>query len=86
MRIYRTMRIKFLVILLSVVVVSSCKKDSDQTVEVEIQEDKPQKNNLLTRKDIEDLSYSDYVLSSEAEKLIADWEKFQEFNAQIGFS
>ncbi|WP_353779201.1 hypothetical protein [Winogradskyella sp. 3972H.M.0a.05] len=82
---FRDMRIKFLVILLSAIAVVSCKKEANTSEADQVKEEQSQKRDQITRKDIEDLSYSDYVLSSEADKLIMDWQKFQEFNSQIDF-
>lgn len=39
----------------------------------------------ITTKAIQNLDYSDYVLSNEAEKELANWEKYQELAIQVNY-
>ncbi|MCC1485443.1 hypothetical protein [Winogradskyella immobilis] len=39
----------------------------------------------ITQKKIEDLRYTDYVLSDDAKDVVANWIKYQELVTQIGF-
>ncbi|MFC0603307.1 hypothetical protein [Winogradskyella pulchriflava] len=43
------------------------------------------KKTLITAKAIENFNYSDYVLSTDGETAVADWEKYQEFAIQISY-
>ncbi len=40
---------------------------------------------VITEKAIENFNYTDYVLSSSAEKAVANWEKYQELAIQINY-
>lgn len=42
-------------------------------------------SNEISAKDISDLKYTDYVLDNEANKMLIEWQKFQELNIQIGY-
>lgn len=39
----------------------------------------------VTAKDIESLQYTEYVLSPEAKKAVADWQRYQELNMQVDY-
>lgn len=63
--------------------IMSCKTDTQNQ---EIESVSNQKaSNEITKKDIEALKYNDFLLSSDASKSVADWQKYQELNTQIGY-
>lgn len=41
--------------------------------------------NPITAKTIENLNYSDYALSSNAERIVEEWEKYQELSIQVSY-
>lgn len=60
-----------------------CNSKEEQTiVEVDQQEKDSQQ---VTAKDIENLKYTDYVLSPESREAVVNWQRFQELLAQIEF-
>ncbi|WP_411893856.1 hypothetical protein [Winogradskyella sp. A2] len=44
-----------------------------------------QKEIKITQKTIDDFDYTDYVLSTEGEKAVANWEKYQELAIQVSY-
>lgn len=69
-------------LLLSVLILMSCKSDPNANEAVaETQE----KSYAITAEDIENLDYEDYVLSSKSENAIADWQKFVDLQNNIEF-
>ena len=42
-----------------------------------------QKDTALTASDIENLNYTDYILSPESERAIVDWQKYQDLNLNM---
>ncbi len=73
---------KTLSIFLIVTVLFSCGETttSEETSTSEITQDVK-----LTAKTIERLSFKDYVLSEDAEKVVSEWEKYQELAIQINY-
>ncbi|MDG5490548.1 hypothetical protein [Psychroserpens sp. SPM9] len=67
--------------LISLLLFTQCKDDKSSEVIVETQEQTDAKT--ITQKDIEALKYVDFGLSSESQKGVNDWQKFQELNIQI---
>jgi predicted transcriptional regulator len=65
------------------VILSSCGNDSGKTTVVE-SENTNQKTPITARA-IESFDYQDYVLSTEGEKAVANWEKYQELAIQISY-
>nr|WP_321243069.1 hypothetical protein [uncultured Psychroserpens sp.] len=59
----------------------SCKEDKVSEVIVETQEQIDAKK--ISQKDIESIRYDDFGLSTDSQKAVADWQKFQELNTQI---
>jgi hypothetical protein len=60
---------------------TSCKSDKVSEVIVETQEQIDAKT--ISQKDIESIRYDEYGLSSDSQKAVNDWQKFQELNIQI---
>lgn len=60
---------------------TSCKGDKVSEVIVETQEQIDAKT--ISQKDIESIRYDEYGLSSDSQKAVNDWQKFQELNIQI---
>jgi len=58
---------------------SSAGETSSEVTEVQ------QKDIKITQKTIDDLEYTDYVLSEEGEKAVANWEKYQELAIQVSY-
>ena len=63
------------------VLMTSCKSDKVSEVIVETQEQIDAKT--ISQKDIESIRYDEYGLSSDSQKAVNDWQKFQELNIQI---
>lgn len=42
-------------------------------------------SNDISAKDINNLKYTDYILDTEAKKILIDWQRFQELNLQLGY-
>lgn len=63
------------------VLMTSCKGDKVSEVIVETQEQIDAKT--ISQKDIESIRYDEYGLSSDSQKAVNDWQKFQELNIQI---
>ena len=61
--------------------ITSCKEDKVSEVIVETQEQIDAKK--ISQKDIESIRYDDFGLSTDSQKAVADWQKFQELNTQI---
>jgi len=47
--------------------------------------DEQKKDEKITQKTIDGFEYTDYVLSEEAEKAVANWEKYQELAIQVNY-
>ncbi|WP_296344246.1 hypothetical protein [Winogradskyella sp.] len=62
----------------------SCGNNNTKNVGIEPQEANQQKK-TISAKAIENFKYNDYILSSDAEKEVRDWSKFQELSTQISF-
>ena len=60
-----------------------CDTKSDQTTKEVPDQEKDSKS--ITAKDIENLDYTDYVLSPEANKAMADWQRYQELMLQVNY-
>ncbi|GGW56411.1 hypothetical protein DFQ11_101611 [Winogradskyella epiphytica] len=78
------MKIKFLVLFLCGAVLLCCGDDPKSEIKVENQE-QSEGHSRITAKTIEDLKYTDYVLSSEAEDVVSTWEKYRELDTQISY-
>ncbi len=65
------------------VLLYTCKSDSKE-LDSTLQEEQA-KNNIISQKDINNLKYTDYILSGEANTVILDWSKYQELNSHIDF-
>lgn len=60
-----------------------CNSEKEQTsTELSDQEKDAQR---ITAKDIENLKYTDYVLSPDAKEAVANWQRYQELTAQLEF-
>jgi 4-hydroxy-3-methylbut-2-en-1-yl diphosphate synthase IspG/GcpE len=57
----------------------------DKSTSESLVTEKANQKNVITAKAIENFEYTDYVLSSNAEDVVADWEKYQELALQIGY-
>ena len=78
------MKIRFVVLVLSCVMVISCDDDNSSTKTLETTDNTGQ-NKKITAKTIEDISYRDYALSSESESAIVTWERYHELATQISY-
>ena len=67
------MRIKALVILSFLILISACKKTQDETGEDQIEQNKSQE---ITEQDISKLKYVDYILDSKAVTIVEDWQEY----------
>ncbi len=63
------------------VLMTSCKSDKVSEVILETQEQIDAKT--ISQKDIESIRYDEFGLSSDSQKAVNDWQKFQELNIQI---
>ncbi|MFT5846724.1 MAG: hypothetical protein ACJARX_002184 [Psychroserpens sp.] len=61
--------------------ITSCKSDKVFEVIVETQEQIDAR--IISQKDIEAIGYDEYGLSTDSQKAVADWQKFNELNTQI---
>jgi hypothetical protein len=78
------MKIKHLLFLLSVALFFNCGNGTSETPSST--EEKSNSQTLkITQKVIEQLKYNDYVLSTDAQKAVANWINYQELTTQIGF-
>ncbi|SDG70160.1 hypothetical protein [Winogradskyella thalassocola] len=78
------MKIRFIVLVLSCIMVISCDDDTNSTKELEITENTEQ-NTKITAKTIENIDYRDYALSSESQSAIVTWERYHELATQISY-
>jgi hypothetical protein len=62
----------------------ACGDSTDTDTKPESSETK-QKDEKITQKTIDNFEYTDYVLSEEAEKAVANWEKYQELAIQVSY-
>lgn len=75
--------LKCLYIVFSLVLVLSCNSKTQQTetsLNTQTEDAK-----LITSKDIEGLRFTDYFLSADSKKTVADWGKYQELSLQTDF-
>ncbi len=63
--------------------ITSCETKSSSETTVESQEDVQAR--IISQKDIENLRYTEFELSSTSEEAVADWQKFQELRNQTNF-
>jgi len=75
--------IKFNVVIFCLLFVFGCNDTTTKTNENNLV--KTVETNKITTKDIENLKFNDYALSSDAERLIVNWQKYQEIINQIEF-
>lgn len=59
-------------------------EDDKATSEGEESNNKPKKS-IITEEAIESFEYTDYVLSTEGETAVSDWDKYQELSIQINY-
>ncbi|MCB0382054.1 MAG: hypothetical protein KDD05_01760 [Psychroserpens sp.] len=77
------MRFKLLFFSLLIATLIACKTDT-QNPETEPSTEEEQSKSI-TRKEIEGLKYNDYGLSSDAQQVVQNWQKYQELNTQIEY-
>ncbi len=75
---------KFNVVMFSLFFVFAC-KNTTTTQKNEEKLEETIENSKITSKNIENLKFNDYVLSSDSERLIVSWQKYREFSNQIEF-
>lgn len=75
------MKIGFIVIVASYVLLACGGTQNDQDIAVE----ETIKERVITQKTISNFTYTDYALSSDAEGLVADWGKYKELAIQINY-
>lgn len=75
------MRLGFLLYISICLLVTNCKSDKVSEVILETQEQIDAKT--ISPKDIEAIRYDDFGLSSDSEKAVTDWQKYQELENQI---
>ncbi len=74
---------KFFCLIASLLLVLGCNsKSGDATTQVT---NKEQDSKRITAKDIENIKYTDFVLSPEANEAIVNWQQYQELMVQIEF-
>ncbi|MBU2926905.1 hypothetical protein [Winogradskyella psychrotolerans] len=78
------MKIRFVVLVLSCIMVMSCDDTatSDSTVETIEETDQ---NKKISAKTIQDIDYNDYALSSEAESKTVTWDTYHELATQLSY-
>lgn len=77
------MRFKILYFSFLCMIVISCKTDTQNTeTKTPINENL---SKIITKKEIENLRYNDYILSNDASNVAIDWQKYQELNTQIEY-
>ena len=74
---------KHFVLFLSFILVLGCKSETEQT-SIELS-DQDKDSEKITPKDIENLKYTDYVLSPEAGEAVINWQRYQELTMQIDY-
>jgi len=77
------MRLKILLYSFVCVVIFGCKTETQSIVNESTTNEQASKT--ITKKEIENLKYNDYLLSSDATKAVIDWQKYQELNTQIDY-
>ena len=75
------MHIKPLIILSFLILLTSCKKTQEETIEENLT--KQNTNKGITEQDISKLKYVEYILDSKTEKAIRDWDEFKQLNDVI---
>jgi hypothetical protein len=65
------------------VILLSCGDDKSTTEVLDLE--KSEQKQIITAKAIEQLDYTDYVLSSDSENAVSTWEKYQELEIQINY-
>lgn len=75
------MHIKPLIILSFLILLTSCKKTQEETVEENLT--KQNTNKGITEQDISKLKYVEYILDSKTEEAIRDWDEFKQLNDVI---
>jgi hypothetical protein len=74
------MAYKWLFIILIFIGVFSCEETTDTS------KNQTTKNTAeITGSDIKNLKYTDYILGNDGNKLLINWNKFQELNIQMGY-
>ncbi len=74
---------RYFVLFLSFILVVGCKSDTEQKPNAVSDADKDSEK--ITPKDIENLKYTEYVLSPEASEAINNWQRYQELMMQIDY-
>ncbi|WP_431156943.1 hypothetical protein [Winogradskyella poriferorum] len=67
------------------VVLFGCGKSNSIDTALNSDENTNQKEFKITEKTVEDIEYTDYVLSIEAEEAVEAWEKYKELGIQISY-
>ncbi|WP_179315908.1 hypothetical protein [Winogradskyella undariae] len=78
------MKIRFIILCLSCILVINCDDDTKQNTGVETTSTTDQ-DAKITAKTIENIQYKDFVLSNEAEDAIVTWEKYHELATQLSY-
>ncbi len=71
------MNIKFLSFIVLFTVCFSCKKNQEESVNATVNESIKQD---ISKNDISNLDYVEYILDEKAETIIEDWQEYAEFN------
>jgi hypothetical protein len=75
--------LKYLYIVFGFLWILSCNSNTRQ---VESDSEKQNEDTkTITLKDIDNLRFTDYILSGDSKKVVIDWEKYQELNSQTDF-
>jgi hypothetical protein len=74
---------KHFAFLLSFILVIGCNTKTEQITNTISDEEKD--SEIITEKDIENLKYTDYVLSPEANEAVINWQRYQELLMQIDY-
>jgi hypothetical protein len=74
---------KHVAFFLSLFLVLGCKSKTEQTTTDASDQEKDSER--ITAKDIENLKYTDYVLSAEAKEAVLNWQRYQELTMQLDY-
>ena len=67
----------------STLIFMSCNSRSRENEVVKV--DTNLRADVITSHDIDNLKYTDYILSNDSQKAVIDWQKYQELYIQLGF-
>ena len=74
---------KHFALLLSFILILGCKSETEPTINN--LSDKEKDSEKITAKDIDNLKYTDYILSPEAKEAVIYWQRYQELTMQIDY-